>query len=279
MKNVKKRWLRAGFFGCGLLWLIAGNGQAAGQGASDILAKLGLERAEAQESVLDALASGSVYSQRAFAAFKAIPGASRAAIVQAGLAWVKAYVQADEFKQAYRKLRDGGKPAPPSVRPSADEALKQQRADFEKQAAQMRASMAGMDAEMKKTMEETIRQMRAQMETMEKDPEQKKIMGQMAGMQHDEDQKQYAERLKVWDEKFPADFRVLLKRRINDFLAASAGVDFAAALQPRDGKMIFARPEYEAKGPEWKLCFRAGREATGSARAFAKAWLAELEKK
>jgi hypothetical protein len=114
---------------------------------------------------------------------------------------------------------------------------------------------------------------------MEKDPEQKKIMGQMTDMQRDEDQKQYAGRLKDWNEKFPADPRVLIKKRIADFLSASAGVDYAAKLAARGDKMVFVRDDYEQKSPEWKVCFRAGKEATEAARAFAKAWLVELEKK
>jgi hypothetical protein len=42
--------------------------------------------------------------------------------------------------------------------------------------------------------------------------------------------------------------------------------------------MVFADEKLEAKPAEWKLCFRAGKEATGAARAFAEGWLAELEK-
>ncbi len=279
MKNTKNKWQRTGFLFCGFLWLIVGGGQVVAQKSSDILATLRLEPAAARESILDALASGSVYHDEAIEAFKAIPAVSRAAIVQAGLAWIKAYVQTDEFTKSYLKLRDGKKPAPPSVRPAADEAWKQQLADFEKQIAQMRSGMAGMDAATKKAMEETIRQMRAQMQAMEKDPEQKKFLGQMNDAQRDDDRKQYEEQVKGWNGRFPADYRLLIKRRIDEFLAASADVDFAAALKPRDGKTVFVRDDYEAKPAEWKICFRAGREATAAARAFAKAWLGELSGK
>ena len=138
--------------------------------------------------------------------------------------------------------------------------------------------MAALDAETRKTMEAGIQQMRAQMEAMEKDPQQKELMRQMTEMARAEDKKRYEEQLKAWEEKFPAEPRVLIKKRINDFLAASADVDFSAKLLPRGDKMVFANEEYEQKPPEWKVCFRAGKEATEAARAFAKAWLAELEK-
>jgi hypothetical protein len=43
--------------------------------------------------------------------------------------------------------------------------------------------------------------------------------------------------------------------------------------------MRFANEDYEGKPAEWKICFRAGKEATEAARAFARSWLTELEKK
>lgn len=246
------------------------------QNSPDVLAKLALEQAPAKESVLDSLASGSVYNYAAIEAFKALPSASRAAIVRAGLEWIKAYAGTTEFKAAYQALREQNKPAAPAIRPSADEAAKKQRADFEKQVADMRKNMANLDAATKESMEKGIKEMRTQMEAMEKDTQQKELMRQMNDMQRNEDKKQFEEKVKDWNEKFPADSRLLIKKRINDFLAASAGVDYAAKLVPRGDKMVFARDDYEQKPPEWKLCFRAGREATEAARAFAKAWLGEL---
>lgn len=253
-------------------------GLIAVQNGSDVLAKLGLDPVSAKESVLDSLASGNVYNDMAMKAFKVLSASARGEIVRTGLNWIKAYAEATEFKEAYRKFRDGKKPEAPAARPSADEALKKQKVDFEKQIAETRKSMAALDAETRKTMEASIQQMRAQMETMEKDPQQKELMLQMTEMTRAEDKKRYEEQLKAWEEKFPAEPRALIKKRINDFLAASDDVDFSAKLLPRGDKMIFANDEYEQKPSEWKVCFRAGREATETARAFAKAWLAELEK-
>ncbi|MCX6556489.1 MAG: hypothetical protein NTW95_03510 [Candidatus Aminicenantes bacterium] len=276
MKSTKSEWQKAGILFWGLAWLIAGNGMAAAQSGSDILAKLGLDPASAKESIMASLASGSVYNYEAIAAFKALPVAARAAIVQAGLGWIKAYVQGDEFKKSYLEFRGNKKPKPPAIRPSADEALKGQRAEFEKQIAETRKSMAGMDAEMKKTMETTIQQMRAQMEAMEKNPQQRELLRQMTEAACVEDKQRYEQELKNWEEQFPADFRVLIKKRLSDLLAISADVDFSAQLTPRDGKMVFVRDDYERKPSAWKICFRAGREATSTAHAFVKAWLVEL---
>lgn len=277
MKSIKTDLHKTTFISNGIVFLmgIALN-LGAVQNGSDILAKLGLEQASAKENIMASLASGSVYNYEAIEAFKSLPVSARATIVQAGLGWIKAYVETAEFKAAYREFRDGKKPETPAARPSADEALKQQKADFEKQIAETRKSMAALDAETRKAMEAGIQQMRAQMDQMGKDPQQKELMSQMTEMGRQEDKQRFEEQLKSWNEQFPADHRLLIRKRINDFLAASADVDFSAKLLPRGDKMIFANDEYEQKSSEWKVCFRAGREATAAARAFAKSWLAEL---
>jgi hypothetical protein len=59
--------------------------------------------------------------------------------------------------------------------------------------------------------------------------------------------------------------------------AATEGVDFAAAVEQRETRRFFTNPAYEAKPETWKMAFRAGRDATEGARAYAKAWLAELK--
>jgi hypothetical protein len=40
--------------------------------------------------------------------------------------------------------------------------------------------------------------------------------------------------------------------------------------------MVFANAEYENKPGEWKLAFRAGKEATETSRTFANDWLKSL---
>jgi hypothetical protein len=277
MKDKKNNPLRTIVLTYGFVLL--GGVLPAVQNGPDVLAKLALDPATAKESVLDSLTSGSVYNYAAIEAFKSLPPASRAAIVRAGLDWIKTYAGTAEFKAAYQAWREEKKPEAPAARPAADDVMKKQRADFEKQVADMRKSMANLDAATKETLEKNIKEMRAQMEAMEKDPEQKKLMGQMAELQRSEDKKKYDEQLADWSVTFPSDLRLLLKKRITDFLAASAGVDYAAKLVPSGDRMVFAREDYERKPPEWKICFRAGREATEAARAFAKDWLTELEGK
>jgi hypothetical protein len=65
-----------------------------------------------------------------------------------------------------------------------------------------------------------------------------------------------------------------IKRRLTFFLETTKDVDFGAKLAGRQ----FANEDYESKPSEWKMCYRAGREATTAAREVATAWLADLEK-
>ena len=247
-------------------------------GNDDVLARLGLTPAAAREGVLGPLSGGTPYDDAAYQAFKALPAAARADVVRAGLAWIKAYAASAEFQEAYRRLRESNKPAEPEPRAGADDQVKQMRADMEKSIAEMKKNMAAMDAETRKQMEAVVQQLRAQMAQMES-PQQKEMLSQGTALAAEGDRKRHQEELGEWERDFPADPRVLIKRRIQEFLAASADVDYAARLLPRGDKMVFASAALEQKPPEWKLCYRAGKEPVLAARAFAQEWLSQLEKK
>jgi hypothetical protein len=95
------------------------------------------------------------------------------------------------------------------------------------------------------------------------------------GIEHERKQEddRHAERMAQWQKEFPADPRQLVKARLEQFLRDTAGVDYAATLNGRK----FANAAYERKPDEWKLAYRAGKEPTEKARAFAQAWLAEMK--
>lgn len=48
------------------------------------------------------------------------------------------------------------------------------------------------------------------------------------------------------------------------------------AVIDKNGKKVLAEARYEGKPGEWKLCYRAGQEATTAARTAAPGWLQEL---
>jgi hypothetical protein len=91
-----------------------------------------------------------------------------------------------------------------------------------------------------------------------------------------EKEKRFQEDMRHWQEQYPADHNVLVAKRLRDFLAVSADVNFDAKLKVENTVKVFADPQYEEKPTDWKMCYRAGREATQAARAAATQWLKEL---
>ena len=87
----------------------------------------------------------------------------------------------------------------------------------------------------------------------------------------------YNEQLAEWKENYPPSSREIVKRRLREFLEESSNVDYDAKLVRKGSKMRFVNDDYEGMSGEWKVCYRAGREPVERARAFAKAWLAELK--
>jgi hypothetical protein len=75
------------------------------------------------------------------------------------------------------------------------------------------------------------------------------------------------------EKRYPSDPSVLIKQRLTEFLEVSATVDFDAGL--KNG--MFVNPDYEKKSPQWKMCYRAGKEVVDAARSEAKTWLDELK--
>ena len=76
---------------------------------------------------------------------------------------------------------------------------------------------------------------------------------------------------------YPAGPRAPVALRLRKFLDLSRDVAYDAQIVEKGGKRVFADPALEARAPEWKMCFRAGKPATDAARAFAQKWLNDLQ--
>jgi hypothetical protein len=244
--------------------------------AQTALAGLGLDEARTRQDVLYALSQGNVNVYPAVKAFKAATPAVRVTLVTGVLGWVKAYTQSPAFKTEYDRQRQSNAPTPPKFKGTVDEELAAQRAEQQKGIDESRKSLAQMPADMRAQMEATIKQMEAQTAAMNKDPQMQAMLRQGIEMQRSEKQKAYERDVEAHAKRFPADPRVLVARRLQEFLDVSKDVDFAAKLVPAGTKQRFADPRYESKPGEWKLCYRAGKDVTDAARQFAQAWLAEL---
>lgn len=242
--------------------------------AQGVMSSLGVKEEEAKRQMVWALNSNRVPTSLAASAFKAADAALRPKLVQGALAWIKAYTESPAFKADYDKQRESAKPTPLKPKESIDSELAKQKAERQKGLDDMKKTLEKMPPDMRKSMEATIKQMEATFAKQDADPKVATMMRQALEMQRAEEEKSYRERVAEHEKRYPADPRVLIAQRLQGFLDLSKDVDFDAKLYTGDrGKMKFVNPAYESKPDSWKLCFRAGKPAVETARAFAASWL------
>jgi hypothetical protein len=237
---------------------------------ADLMSQLGFRPDEAKEALLTAVARGDVHYFPARAAMKSASPELRAALVKGVLDWGRTALETPEFAAQYLRVRESHKPTPPTA---ADDEMKQAQAAMRAQIDAAKKELATMPPDMRKIMEETMRQMEAQQKAQANDPA---LQASMKALRAEEDtgrQQRYEREMVEWERNYPADVHQLVAKRLRVFLDVSADVDFNAKLVARNKRMEFADPRYEAKPREWKLCYRAGKPAVDSARAFASSWL------
>jgi hypothetical protein len=249
-----------------LVLVLAAHGLVAQTGPS----RLGASDARAGDIVMSAI-QGIVSLETVAKPFLALPPGARVAVVNELVVWAKAYFNSAAFKQAWASERDRAKPHL-ATRATIEDEVKAQVAEQQKAVDEARKALPLLSPADRVKMEQQIKQM----EAMVKDPAQQALMRQMVLADRADQDKRYQDDVKRWQEQYPADHNVLLAKRLRDFLAVSADVNFNAALVTTGRVRRFADPQFEEKPPEWKMCYRAGREATQAARAAATAWLKEL---
>jgi hypothetical protein len=248
--------------------------------AQNTLVSFGINTKDIQPRMVSAFVNGSipVYPNRK--QFLGATPALRAAFVKEALTWVKAYTESPAFLDDYKKQREAAKPAPTAAQGSVDERYAKYLADQRRAIEELKKNVAKMSPEMQKQMADTVKQTEANADRMSKDPQMAAMMKQGLAQQAVGEQKDFQERLAGFEKKFPADPKVLVADRLRQFLDVSKDVAFDAKLVPEGGgTMRFADPQYERKSDQWKLCYRAGKDATLAARAFATEWLKQLPAK
>jgi flagellar biosynthesis GTPase FlhF len=243
--------------------------------AQALPAQIGMSEATARSEALRSAEGGAVNYGVARKAFKAVDGAARAQLAAGAIAWAKAYTASPAFQQAYTAQRAAMKPKPPTFDGTPEEELARERAKQDKSQEDSRKAIAAMPPEQRKMMEEAMAAAAEALKQMDT-PEMRKMQLDGIRMQREGRMARHAEEMKKWEANYPTDPKPLIAKRLQAFLDVSAGVDYGAKLEPRDGTMRFVDPVLERKDANWKLCYRAGRETVEAARAAATAWLAEL---
>jgi hypothetical protein len=207
-----------------------------------------------------------------------IPNAHRAAIVRAAWEFARSFTTTAAFASWYNEFRDQRKPGAPTPTPSMAESRAEQIASMKKQIAETEKNASSAPASQQGLFNDILTALKSSLKEVEgadksKDAEMEQMIVQMNAAA----KKEYADKLAEFEREYPkGDPRPLIRRRLEAFLEKTKGVDFGAKLVKKEKIMVFANAEYENKPGEWKLAFRAGKEATETSRTFANDWLKSL---
>jgi hypothetical protein len=240
-----------------------------------------LSESDARDYALDTLVGGQFNYWAFKAGWSATPAAARAALVQGGLEWAKAFAASPAFATAYAERRANAKPVTTTYAMTVDQELAAERAKQKQEMVEFRAQIEQIPPDQQKAMAEMAKTMEAQSAQMAADPQMQAMFRQGKELERAERKQRDAEALAAWQKDWPADPKPVIAKRLRDFLAACGDVDFAAKLihDPAMDKQRFAETRYEMKSAEWKYCYRAGKAPVETARAFAQGWLKELPAK
>jgi hypothetical protein len=252
-------------------------GLGIGAWAQGALGPLGVNEPAARGGLVNALARGDVPVYMAAKAFRAALPATRAAFVKTAISWARTYSESASFKADYDKQRAADVPTPPRFKGSVDEELAAQRAERLKGVEDARKNLATLPANLRPQMATMVKQMEEQNAKIDHDAQMQAMLRQGIETQRANDTKAYEQSVQQHDARFPADPRALIARRLREFLDLSKDVDFGAKLVPAGSKQRFADVRYEEKPDQWKLCYRAGRDAVTAAREAAQTWLAAIK--
>ena len=244
---------------------------------SDVWQQLGMSKEKGIRNIEESFLSGYLHYYGAEKAKNFLSG-NRSAIARDLMVHAKQQVSSKEFKQKYEQERNNARPAEDLLKPQSREEIRKQKIEETKKSIkEMEASFKTMKPDMVKALQPMMEMLRNNLKDY-KDPNSSMIdlFYQSAVMEEQSREKAYQESLANWEKEYPADYRELVKRRLQKFVALARTVDFSAELKTINGKKKFVNPAYEAKPYDWKQMYRAGKEVIEPAITFAEQWMGEL---
>ena len=246
--------------------------------ADEVWKQLGLTQADANRNIMYSSFDGRInYSGVKNA--KNITGSERIAVVKELAAYAKQYCNSNEFKDQYKKFRERKKPKPPvDMRESADVIREREKARLENDLKVMEANINSPNPKLRNSVPARIEAIKKQLSELN-DPNNKVIKARMDNdtRYYDQSVKAYNDALAKLDVQFPENPQLLIKKRLEELLAATSDIDYAAELKEAYGKKVFVNPEYQKKSADWKLAYRAGKETTDAVRTIAQQWLQQIK--
>lgn len=245
----------------------------------DIWKMLGISRQTGTEGIKNSFLNGYLYYYGVKNA-KNIAVNDRASVAKDLLNYTKEYVSGSAFKKQYEELRKSAKPQEPVLKPlrSVLEIQKDEIAKTEKGIKDTEKTLKEVNADMAKAIQPVLDMLRKNLKDYQ-DPGHEYFSNIAMGekYQQENDVKRYKERMQQWETNFPESINAFITDKLKKMLEYTKGIDYNAALVEKYGKKRFVNQAYEGKRTEWKQGFRAGKDVTESARAFAEKWLSELK--
>ncbi|MEO5893271.1 MAG: hypothetical protein ABIQ31_23675, partial [Ferruginibacter sp.] len=205
---------------------------------------------------------------------------NRLAVAKDLLTYAKQYVNSANFKKEYEQEHKNAMPVEPVAKPVRTKAQvqKEEIAKTEKSIREFEINMKVFDAATQKNMLPVLDVFKKTLKDYQ-DPNNQYFEALVMNdkYENEENVKKYNENMKNWEKLYPADYALIIKARLKKFLDITSDVDFNAELKTSYNKKVFVNTAYERKSTEWKQAFRAGKEITTMARAFAAQWLTELK--
>ena len=244
----------------------------------DLWKLLGTTKEAGNEAINTSFVQGYLFHYSA-KNLKNIAAGNRPSIAKDLLAYTKQYINSESFKNQYAKIRHDAKPAEPVLKAprTIEQVQKEAIADLEKTIRETEASMKQVSADVRKAMEPGLAFQKKQLQEYH-DPNNKMLNAILQDEKYDREKAKsnHDEDIKIWEERYPADPKILVRKRLLQVLDYTRDVDFNAELVEKFGKKRFVNPAYEMKRSEWKQAFRAGKDVTEASRVFAEQWLKEL---
>jgi hypothetical protein len=209
---------------------------------------------------------------------KKIAAGDRVAVAKDLLAFTKQYIQSEAFKKEYASLRSASKPIAPEPAKTEEQIKKERIQEMKDDIAKTEKAIKTVDPSMKKIFEDNLKMQQKYLKDFE-DPNNKMLKMMVKSEQGNYEYKinRFKKDMERWEESTPENPMVLVKKRLQEVLEITKDVDFDAELTEKYGKKVFVNQAYERKHSNWKYAFRAGKEITGTVRAFAEKWISEIK--
>lgn len=244
---------------------------------ADVWQQLGISKEKGLQNIEETFMSGWFHYYGAEKAKNILSG-DRTAIAKDLMAYAKQQISSEAFKKQYDLQRKNAKPVEYITKTKTKEEIRKEKIEeTEKSIKETEANLKTMKPDMVKALQPVLDMLKNNLKDY-KDPNSKMIdlFYESEKMNAESNARSYEESVKNWENEYPADYKDLVKRRLQKFVDLAKTVDFSAELKVVNGRKKFVNPAYEAKADDWKQIFRAGKEVIAPATTFAEQWIKEL---